>query len=535
MTPHLEDGADLPSAYRLYTAALILLLSTGAAAAQDHMCGAIVNAALEALAEHCAALERNSVCAGNPAVDITLAPGFAGFDSASPGDRADLLGVSKIATGELDTEEASWGAAIMHLGAHLPATYAGPGAIIMLAGAAEIINEIQPEQALRIGEPLSTVALMDTTRYKLPGVIPEPVGGLSADELLLVDAWDNTGDWLRVVTGGSTSWAESDKLARLKAMDALPRLGLGSAFAMQSVALSTGTSYPVCAEAEPMVAIQTPADLPTSLSVNGIDIHIGSMVTFQQFHRNALSLTVHRGEVTTIFGQRARQGESIVGILGETPAGDRAVLDWSGVLPASEAEIARGERAQAALNRVAQVNGWEEFQTFSNPPELIHVVQYGDSLFSLARRYETSVAGIIAANQRSETLRLFSGMEIVIPNPGSGFSGRSQPRAGTPAASDNTPDCASLRLTSPLEAAYGSPTTYYWDGLARATGYQVNYYDHSTNAQVGSFSTSGSVTRLEVAVGQLGVGGHFRWEVIALVGSQAVCSAASQPLAHLSA
>ena len=505
----------------------MLLLCASVAAAQDYSCGAIVNAAFESLSQHCAELERDSLCAGNPAVDVTLAPGFAGSEPAAPGDRVDLLGLSKVETGELDTEQASWGTAILHLGANLPTTSAGPGILIMLAGAAELINEIEAERVMRIGEPLRTVALEDTTRYKLPGVIPEPVGSLSADELLLVDAWDTTGGWMRVVTEGSISWVESRKLARLKAMNSLPRLGLGQTFPLQSIALSTGTSYPECAEAEPMVAIQTPADWPISLTVNGVDLHIGSMVTFQQVHRNALSLTVHRGEVTTIFGQKARQGESIIGILSETVDRDSAVLDWSGALPASEAEIARGERAQAALNRLAQANGWDEFQTFANPPDLVHIVQRGDSLYGLARRYETSVAGIIAANQTDEPLRLFSGMEIVIPDPGSGFSGRSQSPAGAPATSGGTTDCDSLRLTSPLEAAYGSPTTYYWDGLAGATGYQVNYYDHSTDAQVGSFSTSEGVTRLDLA-------GHFRWEVIALVDNQAVCQTMSQPLRHLS-
>ena len=172
-----------------------------------------------------------------------------------------------------------------------------------------------------------------------------------------------------------------------------------------------------------MVAIQTPEDMPVSLTVNGIDIHLGSMVTFQQVHRNALSLTVHRGEVTTIFGQTVHQGESILGILGKTVERDFEVLDWSGALPASEAELARGQRAQDAINGLALANGWEQYETFAMPPELIHVVQRGETLYSIGRLYEASVAEIILANQGSEPLRLFRGTVLVIPNPGSGFAG----------------------------------------------------------------------------------------------------------------
>ena len=456
-----------------------------------------------------------------------------------PADRAPIAELLSVSTSGLDPDTSTWGSALMNLGANFPQTYEGPGVLVMLAGAAEVSNEIDPSRVMRIGEPLSTVALEDTTRYKHPGIIPEPVGELAADELILVDAYDNTGEWLRVVTDGAISWAESDKLARLIAMESLPRIGLGETFPLQAFSLTTGTAYPACDEAEPFVAVQTPEDLSVNLTVNGVDIHIGSMVTFQQVHRNALSLTVHRGEVTTIFGGSVRAGESVLGILGAT--GDRAVevLDWSGALRASESEVARGQRAQDMLNSVARVNGWPEYTTSSMPPDLVHVVVYGDTLYAIARHYEASVAEIIAANQTGDPLRLFAGIKLIIPNPGSGFAGQKPAPAPAvaPAAADNesgsASDCGGLRLTSPLVSAPGSLTPFYWNGVPGATQYQVNIYDHSSNAQVGSVMTAGGESSISIAIGQFGVGGQFRWEVHALANGQVICSSGlSQPLIH---
>ena len=279
---------------------------------------------------------------------------------------------------------------------------------------------------MQVAPPLSTIATQATARYKNPGVIPAPVGSLDADELVLVDAWDNTGDWLRVVNAGEISWVESDKVVRLNAMDSLPRLALGAAYAMQAFSLSTGTDYPECSEAEPFIAIQTPPDLPANLTLNGVDIHLGSMVTFQQVHRNALSMTVHRGEATTVSGQIVQQSDTILGILGRRDEKPNQVLEWSGALRASDEEFARGERAQAALNRLAQANGWGEYQSFMYPEDIVHVVQPGETLYGLTAQYNTSVDGIIAANGGGDDLRLLIGMELIVPKPGSGFAWRGE-------------------------------------------------------------------------------------------------------------
>ena len=300
-------------------ALFVLFISSGFGPllAQDLACSATVDQALLSIRQNCAELERDSICYAHPLVEASYADESASADFSAPSKRASLLDLSSVRTSALDSEPAHWGVAIMHLGANLPLTYDGMGILVLLAGDAEVINDTDRASVTPIAEPLSTAALVATTRFKKPGIIPEPLGPVAADELLLVDAFDDSGDWLRVVNDGEISWVERQDLARLHAMDALPTIGIGATFPFQSMSISTDPAYPECDQAEPMVAIQTPEDSSLSLTINGVDIHIGSMVTIQQVHRNALSMTVHRGKVTTIFGQTVRQGESVIGILGQ--------------------------------------------------------------------------------------------------------------------------------------------------------------------------------------------------------------------------
>lgn len=403
----------------------LLLAAFGytAASAQDRLCSQTVEKAIANIRLNCANLARDSLCYGHPTVDIAFAEDAAVEAFDRPSDRASAVNLASIRSSGLEQEREHFGIALLNLSANLPQTHQGSGIIIMLAGDAAVANEIKPADAPALSAPLSTAALVDTILFRHPGVIPEGVASVAADEILLVDAFDDSGEWLRVVNDGTMAWVEADDVARLNAMATLPAIGAGATFPFQALSVSTDTALPECEQAESLVAIQTPPDLPTSLTVNGVDIRVGAMVTLQQVHRNALSLTVHRGEVTTIFGGTVKQGESILGILGVTPERETEVLDWSGALAASKAELARGQRAQDALNLVARVNGWPSFQTFRHPPDLLHVVERGESLYSIGRLYEASVAEIILANLGDEPLRLYTGTTLVIPNPGSGFAG----------------------------------------------------------------------------------------------------------------
>ena len=422
----------------------------------------------------------------------------------------------------------------MNLGAHLPATHTGAGIILMLAGDARLTQDVEPARVAAIQGTVSTATLVETTLYAQPSIIAEPAGQLAPETIALVDAISGDGNWLRVVNDDRASWAESANLARLQAMDDLPAIDIGDPFALRHFTFFSSTELPECAEAEPMLVIQTPPDLPANLRVNEADIHIDSLISFQQLHGNALGMTVHRGAATTISGEIIAEGHSVIGIMG---AGK--ILAWSGALPASETELARGQRAQVALNNLARGNGWDEFDTDMPAGAIIHTISYGDTLYAIARAYDVPLDDIVAANTQTSALRLLVGEELVIPNPGSGFAASSTVAvrsAPAPAQTEPTaPDCSGLRLASPLDMASGTASPYYWDGIPAASGYRVNVYDHGTGTLVGTFTTGAHQTTVSISAGQLRIGGALQWEVEALRDGQTICSTGlSAPLPHLS-
>ncbi len=422
----------------------------------------------------------------------------------------------------------------MNLGAHLPATHTGAGVVLMLAGDAQLIHDADLAQVVEIEGTLSTATLTRTTLYAQPTIIAAPTGQMAPETIALVDAISGDGNWLRVVNDGEAYWAESANLARLQGMDNLPAIDIGDPFALRYFTFVSSTDLPECVEAEPMLAIQTPPDLPANLRVNDADIHVNSLVSFQQLHGDALGMTVHRGQATTISGETITEGHSVIGIMN-----GGKILTWSGALPASETELARGVRAQVALNILARTNGWDEFDTDMPAGAIIHTVAYGDTLYALARLYDAPLDDIIAANTQTSALRLIVGEALVIPNPGSGYAASSAVAvrsAPAPAQIEPTaPDCSGLRLASPRDMASGTASPYYWDGIPAASGYRVKVYDHGTGNLVGTFTTGAHQTTVSISAGQLGIGGALQWEVEALRDGLTICSTGlSAPLPHLS-
>ncbi len=528
--PHKRFALILP---------LLFAFALVSADAQEAACQEIVAQALLNLSEHCADLERNSLCYGHSQVDASFAEDSNPTDFDAPGARAPLAQLKSLQTSALDLERGHWGLAVMNLQANLPQSRPGAGPIMMLAGDASLDHEVVLSAIDEIREPLSTVALESTTRFSQAAKIAEELGQLQQDEIALIDARTRGGEWLRVVNDGTVSWVERDHLAPLQGMESLPVVDVADPFAMQALSFSSSREMADCDVAEPLLAIQTPETTSVNLTLNGVDIHVQSLVSFQQVHRNALSMTVHRGAATTAFGNTVLAGNTVVGILTSAGNGKTAILDWSGALPVSDAELARGQRLQEALNGLARANDWAEQDSKMTVGDLIHVVESGDTLFALARHYDVRVADVVEANSLLSPLLLYVGDELLIPNPGSGFAGLGSAKPEEPSVSiaaapkTSPPDCSGLRLTSPLETAPGGISPYYWDGIAAATGYQVDVYDHGTDSLLGSFRTGADQTTISFSAGQLGVGGALQWEVIALAEDRPICSTGkSAPLPH---
>ena len=506
---------------------MLLVFVSLAAAQDDAQCQAVTESAFASISETCRDLPRDSLCYASGSVEADFASAVA-FDSE--GDTAPLTQLTRAATAGFDLDDGSFGVAVMRASANQPYNESDPGLLFLLAGDAALIHDVDRAQVAEIREPLHSAALAETTVYAHPSIVAEVVGQLDADLIALVDAQDETGEWLRLVNDGLMGWAQRENLARLSAFQRLPILEAGQPFAMRDFSFSASLDYPECDAAAPVLAIQTPADLTVDLRMNGADIQFSGLLSASQAQRNALSLNLHRGSLRTSSGQ-VEAGSSVIAILD----GGGRILAFSGAVPASDAELARGEALQHALNALLSEHGWAINSSEMRRSRTTHIVKRGDSLFGLARRYDTSVAEILRANGHSGLFKLVPDMEIVIPYEGSGFSGLGATSGGvTAAASSSDRDCAGLRLTDPLYRAPGGMARYYWDGAAAATGYRVDVYDHASGALVGSFHTAAGVTSVSFSAGQLGVGGALQWEVTALADGQAICSTGkSSPMPHV--
>lgn len=523
---------------------LIFLLGIVPMVAQSTGCPALVEQALNAVGDNCSDLGRNSACYGYNQVNATFSGETIESAFNIPSDRASLTELATLRTAPLDTVTGIWGVAVMNIQANLPNTLPGQGVIMMVVGDAEVRNDVMATDANLVSDPISTVTLTEANLHISPSTSSDILQTLPASEIVLVDGFNATRAWLRVVNDGTIAWIDQTQVARLGAMDTLPILGASNPTPMQAFYLSTGIGESECSEADPMIAVQSPENLTVDLTVNGVDIRVGSLITFQNVAPNTINLTVHRGGVTTVFGNAIQAGQSALGIVNENGEGDPNFVAWGESVPASPSDLELGERAQQGINNVAQNNEWAEREVDPNPPqenqnppgEIIHIVAPGESLFGIGRLYDASLPAIVSRNGLSEPYVLFTGQELVIPNPGSGFVGL--PVSPQPPETDNPTEgtCDTLRLTSPIGGDVPTErTTYYWDGVAGATQYQVNIYDQSTGQRMGSFLTQGAETNIVISAGELGVGGGMQWEVVALINGDPLCSTGlSQPLIHSS-
>lgn len=150
---------------------------------------------------------------------------------------------------------------------------------------------------------------------------------------------------------------------------------------------------------------------------------------------------------------------------------------------------------------------------------LTHIIQPGQTLFSIGLLYNTNVAALALNNHISDPDKISAGQALFVR---CGEYATFPVTVTTPAP---VPTCEGFRPTSPLDGLACGLNTFYWDAAPGADHYVVNLYNES-GAQVGSFQTTGSETSLTTEVNQqtAGAGFSFGWEVQALQNGQVICT-----------
>ncbi len=181
-----------------------------------------------------------------------------------------------------------------------------------------------------------------------------------------------------------------------------------------------------CYEAEPMLTIQTPGNLAVNVKLNGVDTEMspGTLLTI-----TPSVCTIHRGSIIQRVGE-----ETSVLVANQTVDIDIASngqITVNNLRNISEREYQRGLDVQTAVNALALANSWDEqvitparefgVEPVSTPEaeaavcKQQHTVVYGETLFRIAQRYNTSVQSIVDANGLQNRNVIYAGQVLCIP------------------------------------------------------------------------------------------------------------------------
>jgi LysM repeat protein len=506
---------------RYYGLLIGLLLCITVPLAAQNSCPALVDQALSAIGDNCAELDRNSACYGFDRVDATFSTPQSDNFFSQPTDRTELTELETIQTYPLDVVNEEFGAAVMNVQANVPDTIPGQGVIFLLLGETNLTNDVDTGNLAAPTPAVSAITNGDTPLFTSPTTTANVRETVAAGTTLNVDAVVPGGAFVRVIRNEEIVWVERTALFTDAAVDALPQVGGNVHSPMQAFYFTTGIGQPACNEAESSVAVQSPEGIEVNLTVNGVDINVGSFVTFTNN-----TITVHRGGVTTSTGQNIGANETL-----ELERDDEGNFVGTGDLrDINEDEQERGERMQDGVNEVADANGWETQEVTplnetTESGEIIHIVQAGESLFGIGQLYNASIPAIIQRNGLQQPdFVIFVGQRLVIPNPGSGFVGMPARTLPTDTPTDiptqTQVDCSGFaRLVGGAQFI----SAFTWSEAPGADEYKVNFYG-ADGGLVRSVWVKAPATSLSVNMGDLPTGGSFQWEVEALRGGNSFCT-----------
>jgi hypothetical protein len=167
------------------------------------------------------------------------------------------------------------------------------------------------------------------------------------------------------------------------------------------------------------------------------------------------------------------------------------------------------------------------------------IVQRGDTLGRISRRYGVSIRALAVANHITNINRIYYGQRLYIPCGSEVPTATPNPYAtpgyyptnvyGTPGAPGyptGSIDCTGFRATSPVDGFPDGSTTFYWDAPRSGTvsGYTV-YVLNEGGQYVASFNAGAFITRTsgDVSFNAIGRGINFSWYVVALSNGSEAC------------
>jgi len=289
---------------------LILSIAPAALSAQENVCPALVQAAVEQVREECADLENNTICYGNPSLNIQPRPNIR-IVFAEPGDRVTLSVVETLNSSPFDPLTGNWGVASLGVRANLP-----DGALALLSfGDVSLDN---------LSEASSDFIALDVTVREPTGAnvraTPRPdgevVGTLFASNTYVAVGRLDDGSWIRLLDGG---WVAAELLrsrddpAMLEVLspDAPGSDGVYPYGPMQAIHFRSGIDDSPCYGApDSGLLAQTPDGVfGLRLEVNGAPLVFTGTLWLQTQPSGATVVSVLEGELLYGAGATLKAGE----------------------------------------------------------------------------------------------------------------------------------------------------------------------------------------------------------------------------------
>ena len=338
---------------RFWIFTCVLFMVSLGLAQETTSCPALVEQALARMNSNCEGTGLNSACYGYDRVfSVFTEVQPEGFFS-QPTDRTQLITLSSIQTTALDATLQQWGIAVLNLQADVPNTLAGQGVLFLLLGDVTLENQVAPEDAFQPVDGVPVITRSVANLHSFPGLNSNLIALVDANTELIADGVSQDGSWLRVAYQNMPAWVVLSALESVARLSELPVLSPERQMAMQAFRFSTGIGTPQCGEAESALVVKGPENLSVSLTINGVDIRLASLVTLQSLPEDQFRLTVNEGVVETAQGQMIREGETIIARI---DADTLTVLEWAPPRPATPEELATANRVRDVIQNLVESN-----------------------------------------------------------------------------------------------------------------------------------------------------------------------------------
>lgn len=284
--------------------------------AQGENCPALVERALDSIADVCDGLGRNESCYGFNQIDARFWDANTDLTFDAPADRVPLASLRRIATAPLNLESNLWGIAALHLHSpDLPQVLPGQAVMFLLMGDTQIENRISPAEAVGPQEPTEAATRVETVLRSRPAMSADSLGTLPPGTRVQVVGQAEGEQWAEILlTAGDRAWLPVADLEEAESVSTLP-ITFGDNILprygpMQSFYFTTGLAGPSCNEAPDALVIQSPGGLEVSFNINNLGVRIGSTVAFttvdagDESGRRVLIGVLYEGHMTIIVNGR---------------------------------------------------------------------------------------------------------------------------------------------------------------------------------------------------------------------------------------